>query len=116
MESKVKKLVERLRAADIGWSGDAACVDADTATEGANEIERLHELLQEAATLLQIAHYAHQKMGLEGQGNRGLPHETRMFAMHFSEPETPRTPEHIILAGDGRFRRWWAAYKALPRS
>lgn len=34
-------IVERLRQADIGWSGDAACVDADTAEEGAREIERL---------------------------------------------------------------------------
>lgn len=38
-------IVERLRDADIGWSGDAACVDADTAEEGAKEIERLRAVL-----------------------------------------------------------------------
>lgn len=56
----MKDIVERLRAADIGWSGDAACVGADVADEGANEIERLRataataksEGLKEAANWL----------------------------------------------------------------
>ena len=42
----MKDIVERLRAADIGWSGDASCVDADTADEGAAEIERLRAALR----------------------------------------------------------------------
>jgi hypothetical protein len=62
--------------------------------------------LEEADELLEIAYYAHQKMGLEGRGNAGLPHETRIFAMHFSQPETPRTLEHVILSGDGRYWRF----------
>jgi hypothetical protein len=72
-------------------------------------------LLDEAAELLRIAHHAHQKMGLEGEGNRGHSHEVRMFAMHFSQPETPKTPEHTILSGDGRFWKWWLAYKAAAK-
>lgn len=78
--------------------------------------EATKKVLDEAAELLRIAHYAHQKMGFEGEGNRGHSHEVRMFAMHFSQPETPRTPEHTILSGDGRFQKWWHAYKSLPRS
>jgi hypothetical protein len=34
-------IVERLRSPDAGWTGDAVCVDADTAEDGAKEIERL---------------------------------------------------------------------------
>ncbi|WNV10000.1 hypothetical protein [Tardiphaga sp. 709] len=34
-------LVERLREADIGWSGDAACVSAEVAEEAAAEITKL---------------------------------------------------------------------------
>jgi len=45
-------IVEKLRAPDIGWSGDAACIDAATAEEGAVEIERLRDVLQKAATML----------------------------------------------------------------
>lgn len=38
-----KDIIERLRDANMGWSGDALCVDADTAADGAAEIERLRE-------------------------------------------------------------------------
>jgi hypothetical protein len=75
--------------------------------------EATKKVLEEAWELLQCAYYAHQKMGLEGQGNRGLPHETRMFAAHFSQPETPKTPEHVILSGDGRYWKWREAVNAL---
>lgn len=67
------------------------------------EIDRLKAELNEADDLLQVAYYAHQKMGLEGEGNRGHSHEVRVFAMHFSQPEKPKTPEHVILSGDGRY-------------
>jgi len=42
----MKDIVERLRDADIGWSGDAACVSADTAEDAADEIERLRTALK----------------------------------------------------------------------
>jgi hypothetical protein len=74
---------------------------------------RTLEALIEAEELLQVAHHAHQKMGLEGQGNRGLPHETRMFAAHFSQPEEPKTPDHTILSGDGRYFKWKKSLKAI---
>ena len=69
-------------------------------------IVRLEKSLIEAYALLTVDYHAHQKMGLEGRGNSGLAHETRMFAMHFSEPETPKTPMHTILSGDGRYWKW----------
>ncbi len=34
-------IVKRLRAPESGWPGDAECIDAETAAEGAAEIERL---------------------------------------------------------------------------
>lgn len=42
----MRDIVEGLRDANIGWSGDASCVDADTAAEGAVEIERLRYRLE----------------------------------------------------------------------
>lgn len=75
--------------------------------------EATRKVLDEAYELLRVAYYAHQKMGLEGCGARGLPHETRMFAAHFSRPETPRTPEHTILSGDGRYQKWCQSVKDL---
>lgn len=74
------------------------------------------KVLDEAAELLRIAHYAHQKMGLEGAGARGHPHEVRVFALHFGRPESPKSQAHTMLAGDGRFQKWWAAYKELVSS
>lgn len=71
------------------------------------QIDRLEARLREADELLRCAHYAHQRLGLEGGGNRGYPHEVRIFAMHFSEAEEPKTPRRTILAGDGRFWRYW---------
>lgn len=71
------------------------------------------KVLEEAEELLRCAYYAHQKMGLEGEGNRGHSHEVRMFAAHFSRPEIPKTPEHVILSGDGRYEQWRRDLKAL---
>ena len=52
-------IVERLRAADIGWSGDVACVGADVAEEAAAEIERLRaEILEMAAIAERLSPYA----------------------------------------------------------
>ena len=73
----------------------------------------IRKVLGEAWKLLEVAYHAHQKLGLEGQGNRGLPHETRMFAAHFSAPEPPKSQEHTILSGDGRYYEWRKAYQSL---
>ena len=70
------------------------------------DLNEANRLINEAEKLLECAYYAHQKMGLEGCGNHGLSHEVRMFAMHFSQPETPKTPQHVILSGDGRYWKW----------
>lgn len=40
-------IAERLRSPQDGWTGDAVCVDADVAAEGAAEIERLRAALRE---------------------------------------------------------------------
>lgn len=37
----MRDIVEQLRDADFGWSGDASCVSAEVAEQGALEIERL---------------------------------------------------------------------------
>lgn len=42
----IDNLVKRLRDAHDGWSGDACCVSAEVAAEGADEIERLRNALQ----------------------------------------------------------------------
>jgi hypothetical protein len=41
-------LIQRLRAADFGWSGDALCIDAQIGAEGADEIERLRAQIASA--------------------------------------------------------------------
>lgn len=64
------------------------------------EIAMLKAQLREADQLLRIAHSAHQKLHMEGQGSSGLAHEVRMFALHFSRAEMPH--------GDGRFAKYWA--------
>lgn len=46
-------IVDRLRAADTGWSGDAVCVGAEVAAEGANEIERLRKEVARLRAALQ---------------------------------------------------------------
>jgi hypothetical protein len=74
--------------------------------DAGRELEQLRAHLKEADQLLDVAYYAHQKMGLEGEGNHGYSHEVRMFASHFSRAETPRTPQHTILSGDGRYWRF----------
>lgn len=76
-------------------------------------IERLERAVIEAAALLNIAYFAHQKLGLEGRGNSGLAHETRIFAMHFSDAETPKTPMHTMLKGDGRYWAWRLGLKVV---
>jgi hypothetical protein len=70
-----------------------------------------HDLIAEAWELLRIAHLAHQKLGFEGRGATGLSHEVRMFAAEFSEAQEPRTPQHTILTGTGRYRKWREAVK-----
>jgi hypothetical protein len=46
-------LVGRLRDADIGWSGDAACVGAEVAEEAAAEITKLRAERDAAAQNMQ---------------------------------------------------------------
>lgn len=41
-------LLERLRTPTIGWSGDAAAVDPETAEEAAAEIEMLMAVMEKA--------------------------------------------------------------------
>lgn len=79
------------------------------------EIERLRAELKEAEELLQTAFYAHQKMGLEGCGASGLSHEVRMFAQDFSIAETPKTPQHTILTGNGRYRKFLLRGRAVEQ-
>jgi hypothetical protein len=38
-------IVDQLLDAKDGWTGDAACVDADIASEGAEIIKRMHAVL-----------------------------------------------------------------------
>lgn len=111
MDRLQHRVAERDRAALI----TAAQFDAEVrraedahgeAQRWALEVERLRTHLKEADKLLEVAYRAHQKMGLEGEGARGHSHEVRMFALHFSQPETPKTPEHVILSGNGRYRRF----------
>lgn len=106
MEPNVKTkadIVDRLRW-DMRYTRGHVPV---TLSNAADEIERLRADLSEAEDLLQIAYYGHQKMGLEGRGADGLPHETRMFAQAFSDAETPKTPQHTMLKGTGRYWRFW---------
>ena len=66
-------IIERLRDADIGWSGDAACVGMDVAEEAAVEIERLLAVLKASAD--------------------------RVEKIAFSiKPPNPHTPELTMLA------------------
>lgn len=71
------------------------------------------DVIEEAWALLHIAYQAHQKLGLEGKGDLGLSHEVRMFAAEFSQAEQPKTPQHMILSGTGRYWKWRNDVKEL---
>lgn len=45
-------IVHRLRDATDGWSGDAVCVDGETAADAAIEIKRLRAAINDALALL----------------------------------------------------------------
>lgn len=91
--------IERAREI-VAATGDLPTVDEHS------EMERLRAVLREADELLEVAYYAHQKMGLEGRGDDcSLSSEVRWYALHFSRPEsTPLTPGKLS-SGDGRYLR-----------
>jgi hypothetical protein len=71
-------IVDRLRHADDGWSGDAFCISADTAEEAASEIERLRAVLRLSCGLAtppdRIRHHRQAQSRIRGclSATRGL--------------------------------------------
>lgn len=72
-----------------------------------NSRDTLVSALNEAYELLQIARSALYKLGLAGRGSDALPHETRMFALHFSPAEELKLPFGTKVTGDGRLAAFW---------
>ena len=63
------------------------------------------DLLNEAWKLLDIAYRHMGKNGLRDEGdNCSLPHETRMFALHFSDEDILEEPG--MRKGAGTYRDW----------
>jgi hypothetical protein len=69
----------------------------------------LLDSLREAYELLGVARSAMYKLGLAGRGSDALPHETRMFALHFSPDEILTLPGGMKRTGDGRLAKFWTA-------
>lgn len=72
-----------------------------------NSRDSLIAALNEAYELLQIARSALYKLGLDGRGSDALPHETRMFALHFSPAQEIKYPYGTTVTGSGRLAAFW---------
>lgn len=71
------------------------------------------QLLAEAQELLRTAYYALCKERLLNQGgNTRLPHETRMFARHFS-PDGRVDGMDEFASGHGTYHQWESDYRKL---
>lgn len=75
-------IVERLRAADMGWSGDAFCVGQDVAEEAADLITKLRAERDAAARDMRerCAKVADDFTGYSGEGSEGDNDLIGMFA------------------------------------
>ncbi len=90
-------IIERLRSADFGWTGDAVCVDGDTAAEGAEALERAYSYIvkrheenpvQDWACRQCVGHNVIVPKGYEGPEFVCTPHVARAALLSLTNSDT----------------------------
>lgn len=93
------------------WSASEEVIDASS--KETIDSRKWKELVMSADDLLGTAWSAALKMRLSGRGSDcGLPHEVRMFALHFS-PEGTVGPGALQVTGAGTFLAWRRLARAV---